>query len=248
MYNINIEDVLGGDNTTHSSKEVLSGIVHQEWIDRYIRLTRPDFVCLMDMKLKHPVIYQKKCNRDFIDGDHILDIFNAVDKRHIRKILQADILALEFANKSNLEPEEYLYQLKFCARLDSKEFRTLQRNTIVLSNDKGNKPHMIFFALFDVTKLFGLRNSVQIDIKCSENKDSASIKTLREQLSAIISHKLFITKREKEIIDLIAVGKTSEQIGSELNISKATVNKHRQNLIKKNKVPNISALIKLVDD
>ncbi|NOT52558.1 MAG: response regulator transcription factor [Chitinophagaceae bacterium] len=40
-------------------------------------------------------------------------------------------------------------------------------------------------------------------------------------------------KREREIISLLAQGKSSKQISNMLYISKSTVDNHRQNLLKK---------------
>jgi DNA-binding CsgD family transcriptional regulator len=54
--------------------------------------------------------------------------------------------------------------------------------------------------------------------------------------------KLF-TKREKEILKLLAHGKTSEEISACLNIEKSTVDKHRQNLLSKANVENTMQLV-----
>ena len=54
--------------------------------------------------------------------------------------------------------------------------------------------------------------------------------------------KLF-TKREKEILKLLAHGKTSEEIASYFNIEKSTVDKHRQNLLYKANVENTMQLV-----
>lgn len=53
-----------------------------------------------------------------------------------------------------------------------------------------------------------------------------------------------LTKREIEIMVLLANGKTSIEIGKELFISNHTVNTHRKNITKKLKTKNISELIK----
>jgi DNA-binding NarL/FixJ family response regulator len=55
-----------------------------------------------------------------------------------------------------------------------------------------------------------------------------------------------LTKREKEIIKLIAEGKTSAEIGTILFISTPTVETHRRNIMQKFDVKNVAALIKVV--
>lgn len=47
------------------------------------------------------------------------------------------------------------------------------------------------------------------------------------------SSKSVLSKREKEILDLIARGKTSHEIADELFIGKSTVDTHRKNMIRK---------------
>lgn len=52
-----------------------------------------------------------------------------------------------------------------------------------------------------------------------------------------------LTRREKEILALIASGKTSQIIGQELFLSPLTVDTHRKNLIQKFGVKNVAELI-----
>ena len=54
-----------------------------------------------------------------------------------------------------------------------------------------------------------------------------------------------LTKREKEILQLIADGKTTPDIAQQLNLSPLTVETHRKNLIQKFQVRNVAALIKV---
>lgn len=55
----------------------------------------------------------------------------------------------------------------------------------------------------------------------------------------------FLTRREKEVLVLIAEGLTNPQIAEQLFISVTTVNSHRQNLLIKFEVSNTASLIKL---
>ena len=54
-----------------------------------------------------------------------------------------------------------------------------------------------------------------------------------------------LTRREKELLQLIANGKTNTQIAAELFISPLTVDSHRKNLLTKLDVHNTAALIRL---
>ncbi|MEO8794090.1 MAG: helix-turn-helix transcriptional regulator [Daejeonella sp.] len=53
-----------------------------------------------------------------------------------------------------------------------------------------------------------------------------------------------LTKREKEIVNLIADGKTSQNISIILYISIHTVNNHRKNIYKKLHTNNLAGLIR----
>jgi len=57
-----------------------------------------------------------------------------------------------------------------------------------------------------------------------------------------------LTRREKEILGLIAAGETTQQIADKLYVSPLTVETHRRNLMQKFSVNNAPALIKIAID
>jgi DNA-binding CsgD family transcriptional regulator len=87
------------------------------------------------------------------------------------------------------------------------------------------------------------------NIKCTCNNDEVLLREVMKfkgKLNNILDPKLNITNREKQILQLIALGRTSDEISKKLLISIKTVNTHRQNLIKKFNVKNTAALINLI--
>lgn len=56
--------------------------------------------------------------------------------------------------------------------------------------------------------------------------------------------KIQITRRQTEILKLVATGMTNDAIAKQLSLSKRTVDTHRQNLLLKLEVHNTAALIK----
>ena len=58
-------------------------------------------------------------------------------------------------------------------------------------------------------------------------------------------YQIRFTRREKEVLDLIAKGKTTKQIASDLFISEKTVETHRSNLFSKFDVKNVTTLLKI---
>jgi DNA-binding CsgD family transcriptional regulator len=53
-----------------------------------------------------------------------------------------------------------------------------------------------------------------------------------------------LTRREKEVLELIADGNTNNEIATKLFISVTTVDTHRKNLLAKFEAKNIASLIK----
>ena len=49
--------------------------------------------------------------------------------------------------------------------------------------------------------------------------------------------------REKEILSMIAVGVTSKEIASKLGLSRHTINKHRENMMRKTRCKNMNEVI-----
>ena len=56
---------------------------------------------------------------------------------------------------------------------------------------------------------------------------------IKENVTVGKSEKVILSNREKEILQLIALGKTSKQIAEDLFIAKTTVDTHRKNMIRK---------------
>ena len=54
-----------------------------------------------------------------------------------------------------------------------------------------------------------------------------------------------LTDREKEILHLLALNKTSQEIADELFISKLTVETHKKNMIKRTGAKNSTAMVHL---
>jgi DNA-binding CsgD family transcriptional regulator len=57
-----------------------------------------------------------------------------------------------------------------------------------------------------------------------------------------------LTRREKEILAVAAMGLTTNQIAEKLFISPHTVESHRKNLIEKFRTSNLSSAIKMAYD
>lgn len=62
------------------------------------------------------------------------------------------------------------------------------------------------------------------------------------------AQKMKLTRRELEIIKLLAMGKTSQQASVELSLSSHTVDTHRKNIFRKLEINNIADLVRFAHD
>lgn len=58
-------------------------------------------------------------------------------------------------------------------------------------------------------------------------------------------YQIRFTRREKEVLELIALGKTTREMAQDLFISEKTVETHRSNLLSKFEVKNVVSLLKM---
>jgi DNA-binding NarL/FixJ family response regulator len=86
-----------------------------------------------------------------------------------------------------------------------------------------------------------LMEAITITAKGKTYLSSEAKQTLRKQEGETI----LLTRREKEILELIADGMTNNEIATKLFISPTTVNTHRKNLLLKLNAKNTAELIKL---
>jgi DNA-binding NarL/FixJ family response regulator len=113
-----------------------------------------------------------------------------------------------------------------------------------------NKPSIIERMMNNGASGYLLKNASQKEL-------SEAIRTAAQgkiYLSTDIQHTLrqnadreapVLTRREKEILTLIAEGHTNQEIAGLLFISAATVDTHRKNLLLKLKAKNTAALVKI---
>ncbi|WP_026777631.1 response regulator transcription factor [Polaribacter sp. Hel_I_88] len=71
---------------------------------------------------------------------------------------------------------------------------------------------------------------------------------IENQVTIGTSNKIILSNREKEILNLIANGKTSKEISETLFIAKTTVDTHRKNIIRKLDLSSGNELVKYAID
>jgi FixJ family two-component response regulator len=72
-------------------------------------------------------------------------------------------------------------------------------------------------------------------------------RAVTQKIDAIRARIRVLTPRERQVMDLVAVGKMNKQIAADLGLSQITVKMHRGSLMKKMRVQSVAELVKLVE-
>ena len=223
------------------------------YFEGHEKINKPDFIAVIDLKKAEPIIFQKNYNLKFDSNtkETLHNILNAIDSNQINKIFQVDKICLEFGEKNIFIVEKGLFQLRFTASLIKGYPRTYLRNILFINIKHSDSYQPIMFVnITDITEFAGVKNKAKFNIKFT-NDDYIlyqKLYELKKELNAVLSPKVKITNREHQIFQLISIGKTSQEISEDLQISTKTVNTHRQNLIKKFSVKNTTSLINILSD
>ncbi|WOJ91621.1 CheR family methyltransferase (plasmid) [Methylocapsa polymorpha] len=88
------------------------------------------------------------------------------------------------------------------------------------------------------------REELLVSIECAlkPTEDSATLSTEREAAAARIAA---LTKRERQIMDLVLAGHPSKNIAADLGLSQRTIENHRASIMKKTGAKSLPALIRL---
>lgn len=139
-----------------------------------------------------------------------------------------------------------------------KKLKKLKNNFNILVLSMHKEEHFIIQAIKAGAMGYILKNSGMEELVDAINKVSNSEKYYSNDVSQILfdyqinlngreklaQSEINLTKREKEVLLLISEENSSQEIGDKLNISKRTVEGHRQNLIDKLQVKNTIGLVK----
>lgn len=182
-----------------------------------------------DFKISHAV--------QFNSGDEFLAFMRNADEP-----FELIVLDITMPGKSGIE---------IC-----REIKALHAKTCVIAFSNHTERSIIMQMLHNGANGYLLKNASSAEIvsgiKDALNGQIAFSKEVKEIIarpSAADLKKIpSLTKREKEILKMIADGKTSVEIGIELFVSPFTVDTHRRNLMQKFEVKNVAALIKIASE
>ncbi len=138
-------------------------------------------------------------------------------------------------------PQRIGYQCNYDYRLrksDGTYLRLLEQSTVLQINSHGEITHLAALCA-DITHW--KRDEVLTATVLSSAGDTCLVCTSADRE---LPRHLLLSKREKEILDLIGAGYSSQAIADRLFISLHTVNTHRRNLIRKTNAKTGNGLVR----
>jgi DNA-binding CsgD family transcriptional regulator len=155
--------------------------------------------------------------------------FNALHPDDYRINIEAPLKYIEYL-KSIPQSERYDYKLvsDYRLKVSSGEFIRVIEDMTLLETDDNDNPWLVL-AICDLSVDQNIkRNSGAILVKSKEGRIVFNIGNCEALMPFSI-----LTKREFEILKLIAKGNASKQIADKLCISINTINNHRRNILSK---------------
>lgn len=218
-------------------------LMHNPVIERLFGAA-PAFIYVVNIKTQR-LVYASSSLEHLYGYDHEALLDNDIED--VRRLMLKD--DAEKAFKANLEfmeaiaalPKEQCRNVKSIincriTRYDG-SIVPVQQQKVVLETDSSGNPLLMMSM---VTDMIGSR----------KNFEFGSVIMLRDPVKGWIELRGAATScsdplsaREKEILQLLASGKSSKIIASDLNISVNTVNNHRKNMLLKTGSSNIAGLV-----
>ncbi|MBN2173465.1 MAG: response regulator transcription factor [Bacteroidales bacterium] len=131
----------------------------------------------------------------------------------------------------------YTFNYRF-KKNDNKYIHCLEQD-IILETDKYKNPLLTFGTITDISEY--KKDNVIIGTMSVLNSANEYETVYSRNYSN--DSKIIYSNREMDIIRLLAKGLSSKEIGSKLNISPQTVDKHRRNMLHKAKMNNTQELV-----
>lgn len=146
---------------------------------------------------------------------------------------------------SEIKPDErglMSYTWNFRLKHGSGNYVNIIQNTTPLGFDDEHKPiiGLAHYTVLDADMFIGISASAK-KLNSNNEYETLYFNTFSEKLLA-----QGISPRERDIIRLLALHKTSKEIAGRLNISVNTVDTHRRNILKKMKLSSTGELIGVI--
>ena len=185
-------------------------------------------------------------------SDHITlkKLFGLIHPEDYPVALLATKKMCEFAidNYRDMEPFKSVMSMDFRIMHKDGHYIRLFNQNCLYKKDAGDKE---FKTLALNTDISHIKSNVNMKFRYTNNGDGVSCNFPDKELSDFST---LFTRRERQIIALLAAGKNSTEIADILNISRHTVDTHRRKMLSKSHLCNTTELVaysisnNLIDD
>ncbi len=173
------------------------------------------------------------------DADCLAFFYDKIHPDDVEKVKNLTIKAIKAgSDRYGISPMKHIFNIIYRIKTSDGTYIKIHRQTGKLTQDPNGDMLTSFGIITDVSRLSNTQE-VQGYMSGPEIPDYRFSVTEKNP-------KVLFTKREREIIDLLAKGLNSEKIGEKLFISRETVNTHRRNILEKSGVKNSTALMAYV--
>lgn len=173
-------------------------------------------------------------------------ILNCIHPEDISYVAQTESASLRSVfDQAGRDSIKSYYKTTYCFRFKVADgsYELFHNQSIFLSDDETGRIAQILHIHTNVSHITTVNNYMPSLMGIKGEKKVWPININREQENQSLN--LQFSKREMEIIKLIALGYKSEEIADTLFISVHTVHSHRKNIIRKSGVKTSSELISL---
>jgi len=175
---------------------------------------------------------------DYMPPFPIKAIFDLIHPADRGIIIQASMEAIQGANFAmDFPPMSHMFSMDFRYKTAGGKYVRMLRHSGMLTKDKKNNMVHTISVMHDISFL-KRQKKIELFLSGDEIK---GYKFPSDELIAYMQHTF--TKREMEILRLMADGKNSKEISEDLFISAFTVDTHRKRMLKRTKLNNSTELV-----
>lgn len=246
MSNVSISNQLSAVllDQVFSIEETNDIEVFKKQVENYVSIEQCTAV-LSDFKANCSYIYSGSFGEvfGFPSDNSVIDsafeecIFNKI---HPDDVIERHILELDYFHFLKSLPYDASSKFSTSSRIRTQNISNcfyIHHRTIYLKSFSNGS---VWLALCLYAPSVDVQPRLGIDGKIINIQTGEVIATERYK----VFEKTLLSKRELEVLTLVAKGSNSVQIAGELNISVYTVRRHRQNIIEKMKVANTAEAVK----
>lgn len=172
------------------------------------------------------------------------DLLSLVHPQDVLHMVNGEKMAFEFIIKNLPLAKRKKYKISYCLRLKTATgaYKLFQQQAVALTLDENGNLGKVLGVHTDISHLT-TTNNYKVSFIGLEGEPSYFNLDPLEYLDGIAPSKMPYSKRETEIIKLLAEGFTAKEISDKLSISYATVSTHQKNILAKSDCKNTIELV-----